>query len=42
MFGPVVYSNSKSQEDVLSNPLRAWKNRYRTKMIINKAYSIKK
>lgn len=36
IFGPVVYKNSKSPEDVLSNPIKAWGNRYKSKKIINK------
>lgn len=39
MFGPVVYKNSRCPEDVLSNPLNAWKNRHRSKKVIEKLYS---
>lgn len=37
IFGPVVYENTKSPEDVLSNPIKAWANRYNSKKIIEKA-----
>jgi len=36
IFGPVVYKNTKSPEDVLSNTIKAWVNRYKSKKIINK------
>lgn len=39
IFGPVVYENSRCPEDVLSNPLEAWRNRYRSKREIERLYS---
>lgn len=34
MWGDVVYKDSTPPEDVLSNPIKAWSNRYKTKMAI--------
>lgn len=36
IFGPVVYKNTKSPNDVLSSPIKAWTNRYKSKRIIEK------
>ncbi len=37
VWGPVVYSDSKPPEDCLSNPVKAWGNRYKAKKEIKKA-----
>ncbi len=37
IWGPVVYNDSKPPEDVLSMPLKAWGNRYKSKNEIKKA-----
>lgn len=36
IWGPVVYENEKAPEDVLSSPLKAWMNRYKSKRGIAK------
>jgi Fe-S oxidoreductase len=36
IFGPVVYKSTKSPQDVLSSPIKAWTNRYKSKKIIEK------
>lgn len=36
IFGPVVYKNTKSPEDVLASPIKSWSNRYKSKRIIEK------
>ncbi len=37
VWGPVVYSDSTPPEDVLSSPIKSWKNRYKSKTLIKKA-----
>ena len=34
IFGPVVYKDTKCPKDVLSNPVKAWENRFKTKLVI--------
>jgi Fe-S oxidoreductase len=38
VWGDVVRSGTQSPEDVLANPLKAWRNRHRSKVLIKKAY----
>ncbi|MCL2201600.1 MAG: (Fe-S)-binding protein [Oscillospiraceae bacterium] len=38
VWGDVVTSNTVPPEDVLASPVKAWKNRYRSKGLIKKAY----
>jgi len=38
IWGPVVTSATEPPEDVLSNPIKAWKNRYKSKGLLKKAY----
>jgi len=34
IFGPVIYKNTKSPQDVLASPIKSWTNRYKSKKII--------
>ncbi|WNF38811.1 (Fe-S)-binding protein [Bacillaceae bacterium IKA-2] len=34
LWGPVVYANSDAPEDVLSNPIKSWANRYKSKCVV--------
>jgi len=36
IFGPVVYANTQPPEDVLSQPLKAWRNRRKSRQAIKK------
>ena len=36
IFGPVVYKSTKSPQDILASPIKAWTNRYRSKKLIKK------
>jgi len=38
VFGDVIHENTAPPEDVLANPVKAWKNRYRSKSLIKKAF----
>jgi len=38
VWGPVVYADTHPPEDVLANPLKAWKNRFRSKGLIKKEF----
>lgn len=36
VWGPVVYSDSKPPEDVLSSPVKSWVNRFKSKQVMKK------
>jgi len=38
VFGEVINEDTEPPEDVLASPIKAWKNRYRSKVLIKKAY----